>query len=54
MDFKFARKGDFKMISRRDEYIKPEIMVIKFGTEDIVTSSADLDNNDPWGEDQDW
>ena len=22
MDFKFARKGDFKMISRKDEYIK--------------------------------
>ena len=39
------------MISRKDEYIKPEIMVIKFGTEDIVTSSPDLDNNDPWEED---
>lgn len=37
------------MISRKDEYIKPEVMIIKFGTEDIMTSSPE--NNDPWGED---
>lgn len=32
------------MFSKKDEYIKPEIMIIKFGTEDIMTAS----DNDPY------
>ena len=42
------------MFTKKDEYIKPEIMIIKFGTEDIITSSSpdpDLDNTDPYGDD---
>lgn len=36
------------MFVKKDEYIKPEIMIIKFGSEDIITSSTDQDNTDPW------
>lgn len=38
------------MFSKKDEYIKPEIMIIKFGSEDIITSSPGgipEDDNDP-------
>ena len=37
------------MFSKKDEYIKPEIMIIKFGTEDIMTASED--DNDPYVQD---
>lgn len=37
------------MFSKKDEYIKPEIMIIKFGTEDIMTASED--DNDPYVKD---
>ena len=39
------------MFVKKDEYIKPEIMIIKFGSEDIITSSTGEnpeDNTDPW------
>jgi len=35
-------------ISKKDEYVKPQIMIVKFGSEDIITSSPD---NDPWVDD---
>lgn len=40
------------MFVKKDEYIKPEIMIIKFGCEDIITSSYDPeDDTDPAVED---
>lgn len=41
------------MFTKKDEYIKPEIMIIKFGTEDIITTSSDpdIDDTDPAGDD---
>ena len=35
------------MFVKKDEYIKPEIMIIKFGCEDIMSASTE-DNTDPW------
>lgn len=45
----YSGKGVFEMFSKKDEYIKPEIMIIKFGTEDIMTASED--DNDPYVKD---
>lgn len=39
------------MFVKKDEYIKPEIMIIKFGSEDIITASQGEENNDPWEDD---
>ena len=42
------------MFVKKDEYIKPEIMIIKFGSEDIITSSTGEnpeDNADPYVQD---
>ena len=39
------------MFVKKDEYIKPEIMIIKFGSEDIMTASTEQDNTDPYAED---
>ena len=38
------------MFVNKDDYIKPEIMIIKFGSEDIITSSTyyDPDDTDPF------
>lgn len=37
------------MFVKKDEYIKPEIMIIKFGCEDIMSASQNPeDNTDPW------
>ena len=36
------------MFSKKDEYIKPEIMIIKFGTEDIMAASNDPYVPDPF------
>ena len=50
----YSGKGVFKMFSKKDEYIKPEIMIIKFGSEDIITSSTGEnpeDNADPYVQD---
>lgn len=51
--FKIRVKGVFEMFVKKDEYIKPEIMIIKFGSEDIITASEgeDQENNDPWEND---
>ncbi len=35
-------------VTRKDEYVKPQIMIVKFGSEDIITASPD---NDPWVDD---
>ena len=46
----YLGKGVFEMFTKKDEYIKPEIMIIKFGSEDIITSSPGgipEDDNDP-------
>lgn len=41
------------MFVKKDEYIKPEIMIIKFGCEDIITASdpSPEDDTDPFVED---
>ena len=36
-------------VSKKDEYVKPQIMIIKFGSEDIITSSPG--DNDPYVDD---
>ncbi len=38
------------MIFEKTAYIEPEIEVIKFGSEDIITSSTDSDT-DPFADD---
>ena len=38
------------MFIKKDDYIKPEIMIIKFGSEDIITTSP-TDDNDPYIDD---
>lgn len=42
------------MFVKKNEYIEPQIEIIKFGSEDIITESANPDpedNTDPWVED---
>lgn len=37
------------MFVEKKEYIDPEIEVVKFGSEDIITSSVfDFTSEDPW------
>ena len=36
------------MFVEKKEYIDPEIEVVKFGSEDIITASYDFTSNDPW------
>lgn len=36
------------MFVKKNEYIKPEIMIIKFGSEDIITTSYDPYEPDPF------
>lgn len=39
------------MFVEKKEYIDPEIEVVKFGSEDIMTSSTEdhnFETNDPW------
>ena len=50
MDLIWA-KGSYKMFIKKDEYIKPEVMIIKFGSEDIITTSPGDDDTDPGKED---
>ena len=39
------------MIFEKTAYIEPEIEVIKFGSEDIITASAETDLTDPFADD---